>query len=54
MYGYKQQLVVVDLTAIHTARAASGDWTNGGAGGQHSDIFFKEIYNMISGFIYSS
>jgi hypothetical protein len=54
MYGYNQQLVVADLTAIHTARAASGDWKNGNPGGQHSDIFFKEIYNMISGFIYSA
>jgi hypothetical protein len=54
MFGYTQRLVVVDLTAVHTARVASGAWQNGNSAGQHSDIFFDEIYHMISGFIYSS
>ncbi|MGA8574173.1 MAG: hypothetical protein WB609_00600 [Candidatus Cybelea sp.] len=53
MFGYTRRLVVVDLTAIHRARAASGQWPSGGFAGQHSDIFFDEIYHMISGFIYS-
>lgn len=57
MFAMKNRLVVADLTAIHAARAASGDWPGNGPGGglsgQHSDIFFAEIYNMVSGFIYS-
>jgi hypothetical protein len=52
MFGYTKRLIVVDLTAIHQARAASGLWKDGLAG-QHSDIFFSEIYHMTSGFIYS-
>ena len=53
MYEYRSRLIVADLTAIHAERAASKQWVNGGIGGQHSDIFFPEIYNMISGFIYT-
>ncbi len=53
MFALKKRLVVVDLTAVHAARAASGAWTGGGLSGQHSDIFFPAIYNMVSGFLYS-
>ncbi len=53
MFGYARRLVVADLTAIHASRAASGEWQNGGFSGQHSDIFFDEVYHLISGFIYS-
>ncbi|HEX3670250.1 MAG TPA: hypothetical protein VHT92_00965 [Candidatus Cybelea sp.] len=58
MFGFKNRLVVVDLSAIHAARVASGAWPGNGPGGglsgQHSDIFFSEIYCMVSGFLYSN
>jgi hypothetical protein len=46
-------LVVADLTVVHEARAASGIFTGGGIAGSHSDIYFSEVYNLVSGFLFS-
>lgn len=49
----KARLVVADLTPIHTVRAANGQYPNGGVAGSHSDINFPELYNLVSGFVFS-
>ena len=46
------RLIVADLTPIHNARIASGDYTTGGITGSHSDINFIEIYELIGAFLF--
>jgi hypothetical protein len=46
-------LIVADLTVVHEARAASGLYTQGGIAGSHSDIYFSEVYNLVSGFLFA-
>jgi hypothetical protein len=51
--GVTSRLVVADLTPVHEARVAQGDFTGGGFAGSHSDIYFSEVYNMVCGFLFS-
>jgi hypothetical protein len=49
----KARLAIADLTPIHAIRATNGQYPNGGLAGSHSDINFPELYNLISGFMFS-
>jgi hypothetical protein len=51
MFQYSQNLIVADLTAMHTSRASQGLYS-GGLSGSHSDINFDQVYYMVSGFLY--
>ena len=51
MFQFSQNLIVADLTAMHTLRVSQGLWA-GGLSGSHSDINFDQVYFMISGFLY--
>jgi hypothetical protein len=48
----KERLVVADLTPVHKARVDAGQY-DGGMAGSHSDINFTEVYNLVSGFMFS-
>jgi hypothetical protein len=46
------KLVVADLTPAHQSRVSAGLY-DGGFSGSHSDVYFDEVYNLVSGFIYA-
>jgi hypothetical protein len=49
-----EHLLVADLTPAHEARAqANPPLYSGGITGSHSDINFAEVYNLVSGFLFS-
>ncbi len=50
----KQPMIVADLTPVHEARAKGNPPQYcGGITGSHSDINFDEVYNLVSGFLFS-
>jgi hypothetical protein len=52
--GLRQALVVADLTPVHEVRAnGNPPQYVGGITGSHSDINFDEVYNLVSGFVFS-
>jgi hypothetical protein len=52
MQGATGRLTVADLSPVHQARAASGQYSGGGIAGSHSDIDFNEVYQMVMGFLF--
>jgi hypothetical protein len=46
-----QRLLVADLSAIHRQRVAECLYKPEAFAGQHSDIYFEEIYSIIAGFL---
>jgi hypothetical protein len=47
-----ERMLVADLTSLHAARIANGDYAKDGFSGSHSDISSPEIYNLIAGFAF--
>ncbi|HWB53802.1 MAG TPA: alpha/beta hydrolase [Tepidisphaeraceae bacterium] len=47
----KSRLWVADLSAIHRERAANGAFRPAELAGQHSDIYFAEIYGLLALFL---
>jgi hypothetical protein len=45
------RLIIADLSEIHRLRAANGSYTPTEFAGQHSDIYFEEIYRLIATFV---
>ncbi len=52
MQGATGRLTVADLSPVHQARAASGQYSGGVIAGSHSDIDFNEVYQMVMGFLF--
>jgi len=48
-----KNLIVADLSPVHQDRIAQGIAQTDKLSGSHSDINFLEVYNMISGFLFS-
>lgn len=51
--GIRNRLIVADLSPVHQFRVTHNQWS-GGFSGSHSDIAFKEVYEMICGFFYDA
>jgi hypothetical protein len=47
-----ERMLVADLTRVHAARIARGEYVKSEFSGSHSDISSPEIYNLIAGFVF--
>lgn len=51
MQSCQGRLIVADLSVIHRQRAAAGLYLPNEFSGQHSDIYFDQIYRLIASFL---
>ncbi len=52
--GRKETFIVADLTELHKADRGQNPGKWGGIGGNHSDIFCPEVYELVAGFLFGA